>query len=94
MEKLSEKLLQKTVGQVEELMTRMAKEVLDQPIVVKATVSEKKEQQALTFILRETVKLKIFSEVKADPLRAFFRSPCAFTHCNASPPMITFLFSF
>ena len=42
MEKLSEKLLQKTVGQVEELMTRMAKEVLDQPIVVKATVSEKK----------------------------------------------------
>ena len=94
MEKLSEKLLQKTVGQVEELMTRMAKEVLDQPIVVKATVSEKKEQQTLTFILRETVKLKIFSEVKADPLRTLFRSPRAFTHCNASPPMITFLFSF
>ncbi|MBF93971.1 MAG: DNA repair protein [Myxococcales bacterium] len=41
MEKLSQKLLQETVGQVEELMTKMAQAVLDQPIVVKATVSEK-----------------------------------------------------
>lgn len=40
MESLSQKLLHQTVGKAERLMSEMAQEVLDQPIEVKARVSE------------------------------------------------------
>ena len=58
MEKLSEKLLQETVGKVEELMTKMAQAVLDQPIVVKATVSEKSGAANVEFHIEKNGKVE------------------------------------